>query len=281
MNFYDFSLNSALNPSQPFLKWAGGKRRLLPTLLPLLPSGNRLVEPFVGGGSVFLASQYRSFLLGDANQDLVDLYVTVRDDLASLVARVQKLFVEKHLSSDAYLEHRSAFNASLDTLEKAALFVFLNRFGFNGLCRYNRNGQYNVPYGHLAKLPSAPIAQLVTSSSKLQAAEIRCGDFLDVMKTAREGDVVYCDPPYLDLGQAKSFSNYVPSGFSLAQHVELVEIARFLASKGVPVVISNHDSLQSRELYRHANLHSVQVRRSISAQAASRGSAAELIAVFS
>ncbi|WP_081653121.1 DNA adenine methylase [Paraburkholderia graminis] len=255
-------------------------RRLLPALIPLLPRGHRLVEPFVGGGSVFLASDFPSFLLADANPDLVELYGVVRSDLGSLIERLQTLFVDSNRSLEAYIALRNTYNETNDPLEKASLFIYLNRFGFNGLCRYNRRGRFNVPYGRPTKVPSLPTAQLVASSERLQRAELRCSDFTTVMKSAREGDVVYCDPPYVDQDHAKSLAGYVPNGFDVGRHEELVDVARFLASKGIPVVVSNHDSVLAREMYRHATVHTVQVQRTISARAASRVKAAELIAVF-
>ncbi|MDQ0627142.1 DNA adenine methylase [Paraburkholderia graminis] len=280
MNIHDIATAHASATARPFLKYAGSKRRMLPSLLPLLPRGDRLVEPFVGGGSVFLASDFPSFLLADANPDLIELYAVVRNDLSSLIQRLRTLFVDSNRSVDAYIALRSTFNETHDSLEKASLFIYLNRFGFNGLCRYNRSGRFNVPYGRPTQVPSLPIAQLVASSERLQRAELKCSDFATVMKSAREGDIVYCDPPYVDQDHAKSFAGYVRDGFDVGRHEELVDVARFLTSKGIPVVVSNHDSVLARELYRHATVHTVQVQRTISARTASRVKAAELIAVF-
>lgn len=280
MEHTHLALSQSLAPHRPFLKWAGGKQRLLPHLLSMLPAGRRLVEPFVGGGSVFLGSTYPSYLLSDANADLVSVYGIVRDDLDTLIKRTQELFAPKNFDETAYRHHRQTFNETEDPLEKAALFVYLNRFGFNGLCRYNRRGEFNVPYGHPAKVPRLPVSELVACSRRLAAAELLHGDFTDAMLRARKGDVVYCDPPYLDLDDTRSFTSYTATGFSVEQHEALADLATHLLGEGIPVVVSNHDTTQTRELYRRARLHSISVRRSISALSASRKPVAELIAVF-
>lgn len=127
-------------PSQPFLKWAGGKRRSLATLLQRLPSPDEvecLVEPFVGGASVFLGTDYRQYLLADINADLIDVYLHVRDDPAGMVKRLEKLFLHGN-NETAYQENRDEFNRIQSTPEKSALFIYLNQHCFNGICRYNK-----------------------------------------------------------------------------------------------------------------------------------------------
>jgi DNA adenine methylase len=252
----------------------------LPTLLPLLPKGRRLIEPFVGGASVFLASDYPSYLLADANVDLIQLYRLVQQDVAAVIDAGQNLFTPTNMRDEAFRNHRKGFNTTRDALHKSALFLYLNKFGFNGLCRYNRRGELNVPYGKPAKLPRLPVSELEAFAARSANAEFRASDFVDVMKAASRGDVVYCDPPYLDTNHAASFTGYTKGGFNFDQQRELASIAEFLARKGVPVVISNHDTDDARHLYRNARLHTATVRRSISGVAQTRRPAAELIAVF-
>jgi DNA adenine methylase len=184
------------------------------------------------------------------------------------------------MSDEAFRIHRRTFNTTSDVLHKSALFIYLNKFGFNGLCRYNRRGELNVPYGKPTKVPRLPVSELEAFAARSTSAEFCVSDFVDVVKRASRGDVVYCDPPYLDLNSAASFTGYTKGGFSFDQQRELASIAEFLARKGVPVVISNHDTDDARTLYRKARLHTVTVHRSISSVAQTRGSAAELIAVF-
>ncbi|NPT47164.1 Dam family site-specific DNA-(adenine-N6)-methyltransferase [Paraburkholderia sp. 1N] len=142
--------------AKPPLKWVGSKSRLLAQLLPALPHGNRLVEPFVGGGAVFLGTNFSDYLLGDSNSHLIELYRTVAEQPEQFIEMALPFFSESYRSQERFLEIRSAFNEAKEGLLRAAQFLYLNRFGFNGLCRYNRSGQFNVPYGHHVCVPSFP-----------------------------------------------------------------------------------------------------------------------------
>lgn len=267
--------------SQPFLKWVGGKRRLLPTLLPLLPSGTRLIEPFVGAGSVFLAAGFERQLLADNNPVLMALYQRVQTDVGALLAELRPYFTEANRSAAAYLAHRDTFNAPATPLAtKAVLFVYLNKFGFNGLYRTNRRGECNTPYGHPARLPALPEAAILEFAEHLKSAELRCADFAEVMQEAQAGDVIYCDPPYADQADKPSFTAYGQAGFSWADQERLAAQARTLAMAGVTVVISNHDTPATRALYTGATLHALSVHRSIAGRATARGMVCELVAVF-
>jgi DNA adenine methylase len=270
----------------PFLKWVGSKRRLLPQLLPLLPAGKRLIEPFVGAGSVFLATDYEQYLLADTNPVLLSLYVELQIDPSPVTKRAQALFVEANRNQAAFNALRARFNdLATPEVERAALFLYLNKFAFNGLFRVNKKGAMNVPYAHHGKLPGFPGAALERFAHKLDLAELHCADFEQTLAQARTGDVVYCDPPYLESRNAQgeaaaSFTTYSAKGFGMAEHAQLASRARQLAAQGIPVVISNHDTPVTRELYAGATLHSVQVHRSMAADTAARGKAAELVAVF-
>jgi len=265
----------------PFLKWAGGKRRLLPQLLPLLPPGNRLIEPFVGAGSVFLATGYARYLLGDSNRVLMDLYGALQTAPEATIARIARLFQEEFRGPERFAALRQRYNdADTPREEKAALFVYLNKFGFNGLYRENRQGLFNTPYGHPAKCPACPESALRAFARRLAVADLRCGDFLAPLAEARPGDVVYADPPYAPLGDQTSFTAYGAAGFGWADQVRLAEAARALAGRGIPVVISNHDTPATRALYAGAQVHVLTAYRSVAARGGNRGMAAELVAIF-
>jgi DNA adenine methylase len=270
----------------PFLKWVGSKRRLLPQLLPLLPAGRRLIEPFVGAGSVFLATGYEQYLLADTSPVLMSLYAELQIDPLPVTARAQALFVEANRNQAAFNALRARFNdLATPEVERAALFLYLNKFAFNGLFRVNKKGAMNVPYAHHNKLPGFPGAALERFASKLERAELQCADFEQTLAQARTGDVVYCDPPYLESQNAQgaatvSFTTYNAKGFGVEEHARLASRARQLAAQGIPVVISNHDTSVTRALYAGATLHSVQVHRSMAADTAARGKVGELVAVF-
>ena len=266
----------------PFLKWAGSKRRLLPQLLPLLPSGRRLIEPFVGAGSVFMATEFEEYLLADTNPVLMALYAQLQTDPQALIAQSQAYFVEASRNAQGYNALRARFNDPVRPLsERGALFVYLNKFGFNGLYRLNKKGQMNVPYGHHQVLPGFPAATMTRFASKLRQARLQCTDFEETMAQAQSGDVVYCDPPFLPLEHGRAcFTAYGAQGFGLAEHERLALLAGDLARKGIPVVISNHDSALTRQLYADATVHTVSVQRSLAASGDARGQVAELVAVY-
>lgn len=270
----------------PFLKWAGSKRRLLSQLLPLLPQGQRLIEPFVGAGSVFMASRFKQYLLADTNAVLMAVYGLLQTDPAALVSQAQALFVEGNRSTEAYNALRSKFNdpATLEA-ERAVLFIYLNKFGFNGLYRVNKRGQMNVPFAHHDKLPAFPTEATERFAAKLGQAQLLCTGFEDTMAQARPGDVVYCDPPYVDREDAQgnasaSFTAYSQNCFGMAQQEKLASLARELAEQGIPVVVSNHDTPTARRLYAGATLHTVHAHRSMASNIGARGKVAELVAVF-
>jgi DNA adenine methylase len=273
-------VSKAAVPHKPFLKWVGGKSRVLHHVLPKLPTGQRLIEPFVGGGAVFLGADYERYVLGDSNGHLIELYREVSKRPQEFAAAAAELFTESNLSQDRYSELRALFNSEQDPLARAALFLYLNKFGFNGLCRYNRAGLFNVPYGHPTRTPKLPVAEIFAFAQKATNATFVHCDFIELMMSAKLGDVVYCDPPYLDTDNASSFKAYGASGFDFNRQRDLADCARDLASRGIPVVVSNHDCVAARDLYAGAELHAFTARRSVSAAGDRRGHALEILAVF-
>ncbi|EBB1754087.1 Dam family site-specific DNA-(adenine-N6)-methyltransferase, partial [Salmonella enterica] len=181
---------------RPFLKWAGGKYSLLPELERLIPAGKRLIEPFVGGGSVFLNSdKHERFLLADINADLINLYQMLTIVPDSVIAEAMKAF--RHLNdAENYTAIREAFNAwQLNAIERAAAFLYLNRHCFNGLMRYNLDGFFNVGWGKY-KAPYFPEKELMAFRKKSSACVFMNAGFERTLRLAGDGDVVYCDPPY-------------------------------------------------------------------------------------
>lgn len=268
---------------KPFLKWAGGKHRVAPSILPHLGDvSRRLVEPFAGSCALFLASEFERALLCDVSSDLMSLYTALLHDRAGFSKKVDDLFSPENNEVDAYMSLRKEFNAEEEgTDRRAALFVYLNRHCFNGLCRYNSKGGFNVPFGAYGN-PAAPIADMAAFADRCSGnVEFARQGFQETMASAVEGDVVYCDPPYLPLSATASFSDYAKGGFSMKDQEELARLARELADRGIPVAISNHDVPDAKKIYKDAEtIVRFSVRRSISAGADSRGDAKEVLALF-
>jgi DNA adenine methylase len=264
---------------RPFLKWAGGKYRVLTRIRALLPPGARLVEPFVGSGAVFLNTEYPAALLADLNPDLISLYAVLQRHGPAFIDAASKLFGPDANTPDRYYAARTRFNASRDVWERAVLFVYLNRHGYNGLCRYNAAGEFNVPFGRYRR-PYFPAEEMRAFWERSRSATFVGADFREVMAGAVPGDVVYCDPPYVPLSPTANFTDYAAGGFGARDQEDLATLAVALARRGVPVLISNHDTPTTRRLYGPAQLERFAVQRSISRDGHNRGAAAELLALF-
>ncbi|SDD30481.1 DNA adenine methylase Dam [Cupriavidus sp. YR651] len=255
--------------------------RLLPTLRKLLPAGNRLIEPFLGGASVFLGTDFPSYLLLDAHVDLIGMYKQMVARPERIIELARPLFSKYAANEAIYSDVRDAFNRAAPADVRAAYFLYLNKFGFNGLSRYSAKGNFNVPWGRSAQAPTLPEESIRAFSERVRnKAVIVQGDFVDAFKLAVPGDVIYCDPPYVDLDDAPSFTKYTAEGFPRERQQELADLARITAARGIPVLISNHLTMETRELYRGSECHEVEVRRSVAAQAGSRKLVDEGIFVF-
>lgn len=264
----------------PALKWPGGKARLIPALRRHLPADReRLIAPFVGAGALELNSDYPRLVIGDINPDLVSFYRHLKQSGQSFIAYCAEWF-DGYNSREAYDTLRRVFNTTTDRKLKAALFLYLNRHGYNGLCRYTQAGRYNVPYGQHKKAPALPLAALERTYERLRTTNIMQGDFEALIAVAGAGDAVYADPPYLPLDDKDSFTAYSGTPFTGDDHRRLAKAALAAARRGAVVVVSNHNVWLAREIYREGKQHRVKVQRSIGASASSRGKVDELIVVY-
>lgn len=266
--------------TRAFLKWAGGKYNLIEAISAQLPQGKKLIEPFVGAGSVFLNTDYSSYLLNDINPDLINLYKIVKKQSSSYIHDSAQLFSPSYNQEQRYYEIREKFNASEDIYERAVFFLYLNRHGYNGLCRYNNSGGFNVPFGRY-KQPYFPEKELHFFAEKSQRATFTCEPFEKVFARARKGNVIYCDPPYAPISKTAMFNSYAKGGFTLDSQVKLAAIAdRTNKQRHIPVLISNHDTEFTRNIYQDAKLTKLQVSRFISQNGSNRKKVAELLALY-
>ena len=268
-----------MKKNRAFLKWAGGKYPLLDDIKRHLPQGECLIEPFVGAGSVFLNTDFSRYILADINSDLISLYNIVKTRTDEYVQASRELFMPETNQAEVYYRFREEFNASEDPFRRAVLFLYLNRFGYNGLCRYNLRGEFNVPFGRYKK-PYFPEAELYHFAEKAQNAEFHCLSYEESMDRADSNSVVYCDPPYAPLSATANFTAYHTNSFSPKEQAHLAEMAEKLVSKQIPVLISNHDTPDTREWYRAAKHFHVKVRRSISSNGGTRKKVNELLALY-
>lgn len=262
---------------RPFLKWAGGKFRYLEHILYRLPSANRLIEPFAGSGAIFINSNYPHYLLGEANADLIALFKQLKKEGVGFIDYCEHLFSAENNEAPKYYQLRERFNRITRCRERAALFLYLNRHGYNGLCRYNQKGIFNVPFGRYNK-PYFPRREMLLFYQKSKLAQFTKSDFRQTFKQAQHGDLIYCDPPYVPI--SSSPIPYVGKRFAEQDQIELAHLANECISRGVTTIISNHDTPFTRHHYRAGEIISFPVKRFISCQGNKRYCAQELLAIF-
>jgi len=269
-----------MKKNRAFLKWAGGKYPLVDDIKRYLPVGDCLIEPFVGAGSVFLNTDYDAYILADINSDLINLYNIVKTRHEEFIRDARELFTPEFNQSERFYELRAEFNACKDIYRRSLLFLYLNRHCYNGLCRYNLSGSFNVPFGRYKK-PYFPEDELYWFSEKAQNAQFVCEHYQQTLEKAQRGSVVYCDPPYVPLSATANFTAYHTNSFSLADQQNLARLAeQLLADQQVPVLISNHDTELTRDWYSAATLHVVTARRTISSNILQRSKVTELLALY-
>lgn len=286
------SLSSEVS-AQPFLKWAGGKRWLLPTLLPIIgrPSG-RYFEPFLGAGATFLALEPSISRIGsDINNGLIEAWHSVRDNVNELIEVLGQFEnTPECFYSVRNWDRDEARFAQLRSVERAARLIYLNKTCFNGLHRVNKRGQFNVPFGRYSS-PNYLNAEILREANRRlnslgpsgrTKAKIEVANFLDVTRDVQEGDVVYFDPPYEPLSKTSSFVSYQENGFSKADQAELRDLAVELRGRGAKVIVSNSTADFILGLY--DNLEGFECRtissnRSISATSTGRRPVTELLVV--
>lgn len=271
------------------IKWAGGKGKLIEVIKSVLPPPSecqRLIEPFVGGANVFLNTEYKEYVLGDINWDLINLYRQIKSDSATVLDTIKRLWDLNN--SEGYYEVRRKFNESnyrsthTQSTRDAAVFIYLNRHAFNGLCRYNDSGEFNVPYGKYTN-PYFPVEEISDMAYKLNTDNVNFvhDDFENTMRLATPGSAVICDPPYVPISATSSFTSYSKGGFDMPDQLRLAGLAEELSAKGVHIIIHNHDLPVTRELYRNADkIVEVNVQRNISCKGDNREKVKELIAVY-
>ena len=273
------SASTSLYP-RPFLKWAGGKGRLLSQYEPFLPQRiDTYYEPFLGGGAVFfhLAGRARRAVLGDINPELVNVYCCVRDQVETLIRHLWDH--QRRHSPDYYYDVRQR-QSLRSPVERAARLIYLNKTCYNGLYRENSRGHFNVPMGKYKNPAICDPSLLRAASAALQIADIQTFSFetlLDRSLTPR--DFVYFDPPYHPISATSSFTSYSRYGFTGADQERLAQVFRTLANQGQRVMLSNSDCDFIRELYRGFTIHPILAARAINSRAGCRGKIGELLIV--
>jgi DNA adenine methylase len=266
----------------PILKWAGGKRSLVPRILSLFPADykNRVYhEPFFGGGAVFFRIRPSSSTINDINKRLINFYRVVRNNPEGLIEKASQYIFDK----ETYYKLRDRFNQpGLSDLEDASLLLYLNKTAFNGLYRENSNCDFNVPFGSYANPTIVPKDRIRVASKILKKVDIFCTDFNYVTKYANEGDICYLDPPYQPISSTANFTSYSSDGFDFNDQIRLRDVCIELHEKGVYFVLSNSYVEEIIGLYEEIKLFRLQINtiranRVISSKASTRGEVKEIL----
>lgn len=267
----------SLPTPRPFLKWAGGKARLIPQYQPYLPQRFETYhEPFLGGGALFfyLAPQLKSAYLSDLNPELVNVYRCVRDRLDDLLTCLE--VHQQHHSQPYYYNVRA--QRDLSPIPRAARLIYLNKTCYNGLYRENQQGHFNVPMGRYKNPKICNPELLKATSQALQIAEISQQTFESAATLARgANDFVYFDPPYHPISGTSCFTAYSRFSFEAADQERLQATFAQLAKRGVNVLLSNSDCDFVRNLYQDFTIHTITAARAINSDARKRGKITEVL----
>lgn len=262
---------------QPFVKWAGGKRQLLPKIMDKLPETyNTYFEPFLGGGALLFVSEPKNAVVGDVNRVLIDTYNQIKHDVSSLMEILNRFSEEHNAVEDKkeyYYKMRENYNSKIKNgeydLMTVSLFLYLNKTCFNGLYRVNAKGLFNVPFNNRKTLNIYSKENLEDIAKYLNNITIKNGDFEDTCKNAKKGDFVFFDSPYAPL-KSDSFESYTKEGFAKEEHIRLANLFRKLSDRGVYCMLTNHNTDLIDELYEGYYKEVVQVKRMINSDAKNR-----------
>lgn len=275
---YALDFDNTRVKARPFIKWAGGKSQLLPDMSKLFPPKEqigRYFESFLGGAAVFFYLQHPKSFLSDSNNELVELYKVVQQNVEELI---KALKVHKN-ELNYFYEIRALSPSDLTPVQRAARFIYLNKTCFNGLYRVNSKGEFNVPFGKYKNPNICDVEGLRAASLALQHAKITTQDFESVLSRTRPTDFIYFDPPYHPINKTSSFTSYTSDKFSDDEQRRLACVYKELANRGCFVMLSNSDTPLIRELYKDFNIYEIQASRAINSKPEGRGKITELLII--
>jgi len=248
---------------RPFLRWAGGKQKLVRSLLAFAPSSDGFktyYEPFFGAGAMFFALQPANAVLSDINSELMNCYEQVAR-YPHAVGHLLRLYAKSD-SPDFFYGVRALAVEDLSLRQRAARFIYLNKAAFNGIYRVSKAGKFNVPYGPSFKGPAIPSTEALTLAAKcLRKAKILSGDFEQIMSLAEDGDFVYLDPPYPPRSETAYFTHYSVNRFGWDEQIRLARVFCELSERGCYVMLSNADQIKVTSLYREFYISRLSVVR--------------------
>lgn len=272
--------NSLVHEAAPFLKWAGGKSRLLKQYEPYFPDREQVghyYEPFIGSAAVFFHLRPDKAVLSDINEHLIEVYQVVQQEVESLIGALKS-----YQNNSAYYYRIRAQNPQqLSAIDRAARLIYLNKTCYNGLYRENRSGEFNVPFGRYKNPKICNEKRLRDASQALQGVGLKFADFAHVIDKAQEGDFVYFDPPYVPLSATSNFTAYNRYDFKESDQRRLAAVTRQLTRQGCLFMLSNSSTPLVQKLYggQDCQLIPIKARRNINSKAERRGPVEELLII--
>ena len=264
-----------LSDAKPFLKWAGGKGRLLDKVSKFFPGNyNRYFEPFIGGGAIFFYLNPKKAIINDLNSELINLYNIIKKKPEELMKGLDKLQTKVN-NKDFFLEMRS--KKLKKELEQAVRMVFLNRTCYNGMYRVNSKGEFNVPFGDMGTPKLYEKKNIIACSHILKKTTILNGDYKKLNIRIRKRDFVYLDPPYVPLSETAHFTSYTSEKFGKEQQLELLEFCEKIDRKGGLFMLSNSYNEFTEKLYQNFNINTIKAARSVAAKSESRAEIKEIV----
>jgi len=264
----------------PFLKWVGGKRQLMPAITEMMPKKfTNYYEPFVGGGAVLFHTQPKRAVINDLNEDLINVYKTIKDNPEDLIADLKTHKNEAEYFYNIRILDRTNDFESLSNIKKASRVIFLNKTCYNGLYRVNNSGKFNSPFGRY-KNPNIVNEVTVRAVSKYlnnNQIQIFNTDYEKVLENIEKGSFVYFDPPYHPISNSSNFTGYIQGGFDMYDQIRLKELCDELDKKGIKFLLSNSSALLIQDIYREYDINYVKANRSINSNGKKRGEVDELI----
>lgn len=266
----------------PFLKWVGGKRQLMSSIIELLPSNIKdlnYTEPFIGGGAVLFHLQPKNAIINDFNKELINVYEVIKNNLDELIEDLKKHKNEVDYFYQIRGLDRTGEFQNLTAIQRASRVIFLNKTCFNGLYRVNNSGEFNSPFGRYKNpnIVNEPTLKAVSKYLNNNKIILRTGDYTDVLKEINEKSFVYLDPPYHPISESSNFTGYVQGGWDMFDQVRLREACDELNEKGVKFLLSNSSAQLIKDQYEKYNITIVKANRSINSNGSDRGEVDELL----
>lgn len=268
---------------RPFVKWAGGKRQIIDKLKEYVPDEfDTYYEPFVGGGALLFELSPKKAVINDSNKELMNVYNVLCDEekfkkMCSVLNNYEVNHGEKFFYEIRSKDKNKKTFDRLSDYTRAARTIYLNKACFNGLYRVNSKNEFNVPFGKKTKVNTYDGGNLITVSNYLTMNDVKIMsvDFEEAVKDAKKGDFIYFDPPYDS--DTKTFNSYTEEGFDKEEQVRLSRVYKELADRGCYVMLSNHNTMLVKELYKDYNIHKIEAKRNINANGKKRGMVEEVI----